>query len=996
MEVAVVSLSSATRQSLCARLGEAGIAAHLYGAPEDVADERVIVIATGEPRDCLAMRELRPYSRIIACATVPGASPFIAAGADDILPDETPTSLMHARLFPRVSRGYAGEEFASDQRFAELVQSIDATVWQADAKATRMTYVSPQVEQLLGYPAERWLEENFWQDHIHEDDREQAIKFCMMRTAELQDHTFEYRMIRADGRVIWVRDLVTVIAENGDPKLLRGVMYDVTEQVETATALRISEERFRAFAESTTTAMWAYDLDRWIYCNNAMVELTGYSREQLMTPGFFRSTVIAPEHRDTADHRASNRLLGAPLDLWMVYRIIRSNGEVRWVQTSGSTFHANGVTYGVANAIDVTERHRNEQELRQSEERLELALQGGELAAWDVDIESDSYIHDGRLTGLLGRELDSFGTYKGMASYVHPDDKARARVALVDHLKGKTQMLDHEFRVLGANDEWHWLRSRGRVVARDAAGRATRVAGTYQDITEQKRAEFARQESEVDLSAMFESSGDGIILLTPEFDILRANREARAAVLKYWGNHLDVTRRLDDQISPQAAESVRASMQRALETREFFTIEAELETLNGPVPHEMQFTPIYFDDGTLRGIGLAARNIVRRRNDEAALRQSQKLESLGQLVGGVAHDFNNLLAAILGYASLASASLPPSSPVRRDIDEVLHAAQSAADLTKQLLTFARRQHVEPRNVDVNELLPGVERLLTRIIGENIRLGVAPASESLIVRIDPGQFEQVVLNLAINARDAMAAGGRLTIQARRVADSTGKHPGWACIAVSDTGSGMSIEVIERIFEPFFTTKEQGKGTGLGLATCHGIVTHAGGKIEVLSEEARGTTMVVWLPLTEGDPVPVLQPAPQSAVNPREALILVVEDQPDVRTLTTRALTRYGYQVLSASGPVMAMEMATEHPEIDLIVSDIVMPMMDGVALLDLLGPVLGHKPVIFVSGYADQDVVERAVGRPGARFLSKPFALDALINVIDESLAASRAPVATSV
>lgn len=373
-------------------------------------------------------------------------------------------------------------------------------------------------------------------------------------------------------------------------------------------------------------------------------------------------------------------------------------------------------------------------------------------------------------------------------------------------------------------------------------------------------------------------------------------------------------------------------------------------------------------------------DVTERRHLEEQLVQSQKMEAIGRLAGGIAHDFNNLLTGILGYARFAISVLPEGSPARDDVIEIERAGTRAAALTSQLLAYARRQMIAPRVTNLNNLVRGMDSMLRRLIGEDIVLETRCASELWNARVDPAQFEQVILNLTVNARDAMPTGGRLTIETgNRVLGGTESmaHPevtpgSYVMLTVSDTGTGMDAATQARIFEPFFTTKGLGKGTGLGLAVAYGIIAQAGGHILVSSEINRGTTFTVLLPRAHeipelGTEGPVA-PAPTGTET-----VLVVEDEPLVRKLAVRILAEQGYRVLEASDGPSAIQRALQHGgQIHLLVTDIVMPGMNGKEVATTL---VGTHPglrVIFVSGYADHAVVQRGVIEEGIAFIPKPF------------------------
>jgi two-component system cell cycle sensor histidine kinase/response regulator CckA len=374
-------------------------------------------------------------------------------------------------------------------------------------------------------------------------------------------------------------------------------------------------------------------------------------------------------------------------------------------------------------------------------------------------------------------------------------------------------------------------------------------------------------------------------------------------------------------------------------------------------------------------------DVTERRHLEEQLIQSQKMEAIGRLAGGIAHDFNNLLTGILGYARFAISSLPEGHPARGDVFEIERAGTRAAALTSQLLSYARRQMIAPRVTSLNDLVRGMDSMLRRLIGEDIVLETRCAPELWAARVDPAQFEQVILNLTVNARDAMPRGGRLNVETgNRVlggAESLG-HPevtpgSYVMLTVADTGTGMDPATQARIFEPFFTTKEQGKGTGLGLAVAYGIIAQAGGHILVSSELDRGTMFTVLLPkASEAADEPELESAVVAPPTGDET-ILVVEDEPLVRKLTVRILTTQGYKVLEAADGPSALELARSHDgPIHLLVTDVVMPGMTGKEVASVLQ---GGDPglrVIYISGYAEHAVVQRGVLDDGIAFIAKPF------------------------
>jgi signal transduction histidine kinase len=397
--------------------------------------------------------------------------------------------------------------------------------------------------------------------------------------------------------------------------------------------------------------------------------------------------------------------------------------------------------------------------------------------------------------------------------------------------------------------------------------------------------------------------------------------------------------------------------------------------------------------GRVESFNVILEDITEHRLLENQLRQAQKMEAIGRLAGGVAHDFNNLLTAIFGYADLLREELPEGSSARQDTEEIRKAAERAAGLTRQLLAFSRQQVLEPVVVNLNDLVEEFDKMLRRLIGEDVALRTAPAPDLGNVRADPGQLQQVLMNLVVNARDAMPTGGELLIETAN-ADLTDAYaelhqpviPGsYVMLAVSDTGIGMNADTRARIFEPFFTTKEKGRGTGLGLSTVYGIVKQSGGYIWVYSEPGRGTTFKVYLPRVDAPARTAEQPRGTRTLAGTET-ILLAEDDDMLRPLTKGLLRKLGYVVLQAANAEEALEAAARHDgPIHLLVADVVMPGASGRELARRLADSRPHTKVLYVSGYTDDAIVRHGMLEPGLAFLQKPFTPDTLARKVREVL-----------
>jgi len=513
-----------------------------------------------------------------------------------------------------------------------------------------------------------------------------------------------------------------------------------------------------------------------------------------------------------------------------------------------------------------------------------------------------------------------------------------------------------------------------------------------------EKVEAALQASELRYRRLFESARDGILILDADTGCIVDVNPFLIELLSYsrsefigkklWelGFFADIAANEEAFIELQQLQYVRYD-DLPLKTHDGRTIDVEFVSNVYEVDH-------------LKVIQCNIRDISERRQAETQrlkledqLRQQQRLETVGKLAAGVAHDFNNLLTGITGFTQFTYDALPTGSAMREDLAEVLALAGRATDLTRQLLAFSRRQTLQPIIFDMNQQIGGMIKVLGRLIGEHIDLVFHPAAELGQIKADPGQIEQVLMNLVVNARDAMPDGGKLTIVTANVEldadyarNHTGTTPGpYVMLAVTDTGSGMEASVLEHIFEPFFSTKSVGKGTGLGLATVYGIVKQHDGNIWVYSEPGSGTTFKVYLPRAAETSTEQPRSQPQSSPSGTET-ILLVEDEDAVRKVAARILEGHGYQVLTAALPSQADALLAEHgAHIALLLTDIVMPERNGRKLYESALTRYPHLRVLYMSGYTDDAVVHQGMLTADTPFIQKPFTSDALLRMVRKTL-----------
>jgi PAS domain S-box-containing protein len=616
-------------------------------------------------------------------------------------------------------------------------------------------------------------------------------------------------------------------------------------------ALRESEEKFRLLAEEALAGVYLIQDDRFVYVNEAIARIYGLSREEILQlPSVLH--VVAAEDRNMVAENLRRRLYGETSSMHYSFRVTRPDGAQRIIEVMGQRILYRGRPAVLGTALDVTEQYAATVALRQREEFLRSLIRSVDGVVWEADARTFRFTFvSERAERLLGYPLQRWYEEESFwANHIYLEDRDKA-VQFCQSATARGEDHTFDYRMVAADGRIVWVQDYV-TVEKDEAGRVVRLRGIIVDITERKRL-------------------------------------------------------------------------------------------------------------------------------EQQLLQAQKMEAIGRLAGGIAHDFNNLLTVILGYSELLLQGLSPDSPLLEMVQTIHESGTRAATLTQQLLAFSRQTLIEPKLIYLDQFIHDMEKMLRRLIGEDIVLATASVGRLPPVLVDPGQLTQVILNLAANARDAMPRGGRLSFECsvaeldelycRHHAEARpGRH---VCLAVSDTGIGMGPEVKDRIFEPFFTTKEMGKGTGLGLAVVYGIVRQSGGHIEVYSELGRGTTFKVYLPVAAENQSAAAAPEPKPLGGGET--ILLVEDDEAVRRLAQSVLELYGYHILCAGDAHDALALVEQYAgRIDLVVTDVIMPGMSGRELIDVLRQRYPHLKMLFISGYTNDVVLRHGLIHAEVAFLQKPF------------------------
>lgn len=887
-----------------------------------------------------------------------------------------------------------------------LIDNIPDTIYFKDT-AGRFTMINQAQAEMLGLDdAEEAIGRTDF-DYFTAEHAQDAYadEQKIVTSGQAVDGKIE-RVRRADGEFRWVTiTKIPIKNRAGEVVGVAGISRDITERKEAQDALRRSKALFQSLVESMPQSVFSKDLaGRFTFANQRYCKMEGMSLDEIVGKTDFdmHPPELARQYRED-DRRV--------MEMEQVFERVEVHqplgGEKFYVQVIKTpVYDADGHVIGLLGMFwDITERKRMEKALRDSKERLQLAMDATEHGFWDWNMETNEAYFSPRYYTMLGYEPGELPMeLSTWDKLLHPEDRREVAPRILEKAMN-AEAFEEVFRLRSKSGAWRWIRGRGKSFEVDEEGVPHRAVGTHEDITARKQAEQALRESEARYRQLVETSPDAILLTDPTGAILMCNRQA-AVLYEHEDHERLVGLRALEFVVPEDRARTRANLQRLLSGEDIKAVEYTVRTAKGnEIFIELHSSVIKTPDGQPQAIISVARDVTERHEMAHQLRRQERLAAVGQLAAGIAHDFRNILSTVILYAQLLLRS--PSLPLgaARNLQTIVDESYKATDLVQQILDFSSRAMIKPRALDLLDITKKTVAVLLRTLPESIHLAldVLEAASGFVgytVMADQGRIQQALTNLALNARDAMPHGGELRFTLSHVRINPGATPPvaemrpgrWVCLAVSDTGTGMTEEVQAHLFEPFFTTKEVGKGTGLGLAQVYGIVRQHEGYIDVETEPGQGSTFRIYLPFyQEAEAEDEAQEAlalPQG----RDETILLVEDEVRLREAGQAMLESLGYRVQTAANGREALALCKkaqtasptedDAPHIDLVITDLVMPELGGKELMRELQRTNSPLKVLAITGYALQEKDMSSLRDVGfVDIISKPFDIEELAQVI---------------
>ena len=907
----------------------------------------------------------------------------------------------------------------SEERFRQIAVNTQEWIWEVNPDGL-YTYSSPVVERILGYKPQEIVGEKHFYDLFCPEDRENLKEMAFKAIAERESfREFENRNMHQNGDVVWLSTSgIPLFDEKGNFIGYRGADTDITERKKAeqtqivlhniANAVNTTkdldeliitiQEQLGTIVDTTNFYIALYDRKSDTISLPYMVDekdkFASFPARKTITSYVIRndkSLLVTEADIEKMSEAGEIEIVGTVSKVWLGVPL-KIGKEVIGVVAVQSYVDEKAYTekdleilkFASGQIAVAIERKRAEEALRDSEMQYRTVVENAKELIWQLDTKGNFVFFNKFAEEISGHKSDE-EKGKSYKPFIYPEDLEKVSNIFKDTLAGNVN--NYDTRILNAKGEIVNLQVQTIPIYEEG-----KVVGTISfghDITQQKSAELALKESEAKYRHLIEQSNDAIYLLEEDkFTIINHRFSELLGVTPEEAVAPDFN--FMDLVAPQSRPLIEERA-RLIEKGELPPSQYEFTGLSKDgrlIDFEASITYIEHEGKTLtQGI---LHDITERKKLEEQFRQSQKMEAVGRLAGGIAHDFNNLLTAIIGHVELMELRLHEGDPLWKDVDVIHKAADRAAALTGQLLAFSRKQALQPRLLNINTVIEDLDKMLRRVIGEDIEFETILHPNIPNVKADPGQIEMVIMNLIINARDAMEYGGKLTIETGIVeldeeycsARTEVVPDSYVLMSIADAGIGMSKDLLTKVFEPFFTTKEVGKGTGLGLSTVHGIVKQSGGHVSIYSEEGKGTIVKVYLP-TVDERAPhemkrsLREPAPTGS-----ECVLLVEDEDYVREMAENTLKRFGYKVMAAADGGEASFIAEQYEDkIDLLLTDVVMPRLNGKQLLVSLRKNRPDLKVLFMSGYSSNIIVHNGVLEEGMPFIQKPFRPSELVQKV---------------
>ncbi len=867
----------------------------------------------------------------------------------------------------------------------------------------RVAYLNPAFAELTGYSRKQFVGRSPLA-LVGSQAEPSVVKQWRSALAEGASFSAELLMSCRDERAVWMR--LSMQPFDLAPNTLVLTLEDISAHKSARASVRASEARLEMAIEAGALSMWDWNVSRdEVYYNDQWRSSIGVDPKELLKRETLHERLMLPEDAEVLDE-FERHFRGGTDHFECEYELPTAYGKPKWFLARARVVARDekGRAQRVIGVLrDISRRIQNQQEAHEVQQRWERAVHGTSDGLYDWDLLTGHVWYAARFRAIVGYSEAEFpDTFSAFQNIVCEADRPRVMTSIRAHLENR-RPLDVRCRVKTGAGALLWCRIRGEA-ERSAGGRPLRLAGSISDISAQVEAEQAVRRTQDFYGTVLDSLPFYIAYADRDERVVYANRrfvEFFALPPAQGGRTLGAIlgERRHEAIGPLVREALQGRM---------IEQQGRIRDATGrAIDMEAAFFPHRDENGVIQGCFVAARDVTEKKQLEAELRHSQKMQAVGRLTGGIAHDFNNLLAVIVGNNQLLSRSLRESPRLLKHADTALRAAVRGAELTRRLLAFARQQVLDPRAVDPNALLAGMHELLRRSLTGEIDIRQRHERGTWPIKVDPGQLENAVLNLVINARDAMPDGGTITIATRnvvvadteRMLSDEALEPGdYVLLTVSDSGTGMSPDTLKRVCEPFFTTKDSGKGSGLGLSMVYGFVKQAEGRVNVASAPGQGTTVHLYFPRAYATVEGVsLDDAVAAESLPRGAeTILVVEDNPEVRATAVEILGSLGYRLLEATNGHQALERFMQHPDIDLVFSEVMLSGgLLGTSLVTKLSERRPGLKILMTTAFSESVIMHRGLLDGSIEVISKPYQVEELARrvraILDDTEESQRVP-----